>query len=272
MVEDNAIQAQIVEHLLGAAGFSEVLIARSLPAGRTLAMTLLAPAATTQPTLILLDLMLPHPDCPDLEGTLLAAALSAEMEDGHLQSCPIVAYSSDLTDQRYQEAIAAGCRLVFPKPLTLDRSIELWRLLQDVGWRDTPLLSANQRLMRDVLRRSLSQLSPFLAPTPRVFDQTAASDCEWDHRHAKLLLFKTGYLVRKEPWRGWLARRGGHEYLLKGLIGLPLRPGPRELWHLILQRRTSSWEPYTNDLNIAKSTYFKYLNEILDELIAHLNT
>lgn len=272
VVEDDPIQTQLVEHLLGAAGFGQVLIAQSLPAGRTLATTLLAPAAPAVPTFILLDLMLPHPDCPDLEGTLLAAALSAEMEDGTVQPCPIAAYSSDLTDHRYQEAIAAGCRLVFPKPLTLDRAIELWQILQDdSGWRAPPPLSLDQRLMRDVMRRSLRQLSPFLTLQPRASDQAGAGDCTWDHRHARLLLFKPGALVRKEPWRSWLAQRGGYEYLLMGLAGLPLRPGPRELWALILQRRTADWEPYANELNIAKSTYFKYLHEILDEVIARLN-
>src|SRR3954447_22997056 len=82
-------------------------------------MALLSPSAeSTTPVLVLLDLKMPDPSHPDLEGSVLAAALLRRMQVGLIHPAWLIALTSYLTFEREEETLFAGCHHILSKPLT----------------------------------------------------------------------------------------------------------------------------------------------------------
>ena len=119
LIEDDPLDAEIERITLEQAGFTVIISAQSLVEGETCAMALLHPSAeVTPPVLILLDLKMPDPGHPDLEGAVLAAALYRRMQLGLIRPAWLIALTSYLTFEREEETLFAGCHRVLSKPLT----------------------------------------------------------------------------------------------------------------------------------------------------------
>jgi len=139
VVEDTPVHATLAELNLQEVGFA-VTLASSLRDGwRWAAENLaLAPGVPAgPPTLALLDMKLPDPRHPRLEGSALATWLSSEMAAGRIQPGHIVGISSELTPAREWAALAAGCTTVLAKPLTPLKA----RLLRDLLAEPLPAIS-----------------------------------------------------------------------------------------------------------------------------------
>ena len=96
-----------------------MISARSLLEGEDLAMTMLSTSAdSAPPSLVLLDLKMPDPAHPELEGAVLAAALRRRMHLGTIRPAWLIALTSYLTREREEETLFAGCHHVLRKPLT----------------------------------------------------------------------------------------------------------------------------------------------------------
>ena len=130
VVEDTPVHGTLAEMTLSEVGFHVVWV-RTLLDGWRWATERLDCDLPTSPSLILLDLKLPDPDHPRLEGSVLATWLSDEMQAGRLHKSHIVAISSELNPQREWSALAAGCSLVLAKPLTPLKAQLLWAMLAE---------------------------------------------------------------------------------------------------------------------------------------------
>ncbi|MEM8529792.1 MAG: response regulator [Chloroflexota bacterium] len=126
LIEDDLLDAQVEEITLKQVGF-QVIHAASLLDGETHSMTLLDRTRTPLPTVIILDLRLPHPSNPALEGTTLAAALTRRMQAQMIHPASIVALTNYISQEREEEAIYAGCQRVFTKPLTSGHAHWIWQ-------------------------------------------------------------------------------------------------------------------------------------------------
>src|SRR3954447_20322040 len=95
-------------------------------------MALLSPSAeSTTPLLVLLDLKMPDPSHPDLEGAVLAAALHRRMQLGLIRPAWLIALTSYLTFEREEETLFAGCNRVISKPLTNHHAAWLRRQVEE---------------------------------------------------------------------------------------------------------------------------------------------
>ncbi|HEY0735012.1 MAG TPA: hypothetical protein VGD69_08915 [Herpetosiphonaceae bacterium] len=121
-------------------GFA-VTVARSLIAGYAQIRRLLATDQPPRPTLILLDVASYDPGFPELPGTLLAAAVAAQIRLGSLQPAWLVGITVERHSDGDAEALIAGCQRVVHLPLTSDDPLSLLRLAArpaPVPHRETP--------------------------------------------------------------------------------------------------------------------------------------
>lgn len=121
-------------------GFA-VTVTRSLIAGYAQIRRLLATNQPSRPTLILLDVASYDPGFPELPGTLLAAAVAAQMRVGSLHPAWLVGISVERHSESDAEALIAGCQRVVHLPLTPDDPQLLLRLVArpaPIPHRETP--------------------------------------------------------------------------------------------------------------------------------------
>ena len=129
LIEDNPQQIVLEKHTLESVGF-DVSVATSAVEGAEYAMTLLDIATEPHPTVIVLDLVLPDLVLQSMEGSVLAAALLGRMLDGLIHPATIVALTGELTKERKEAALWAGCSMVLTKPLLLEHAQELLEIAQ----------------------------------------------------------------------------------------------------------------------------------------------
>ena len=100
---------------------------------------------------ILIDMKMPDRYFLRLEGTVLSTWLSHEMDEGRLQSVPIVGYTTDPSEHRRWEAEIAGCTTLLTKPLTRSHFDMLQSLLgtTNVSPRDYGI----DGIARDIIRQ-----------------------------------------------------------------------------------------------------------------------
>lgn len=129
LIEDDLLDAQVEQITLKQVGF-QVIHAPSILDGERQSMTLLDIAKVPDPTVIILDLRMPHPSDPALEGTILAAALTRRMQARLIHPTMMVALTNYINREREEEALYAGCQRVFTKPLTSSHAHWLWQQIQ----------------------------------------------------------------------------------------------------------------------------------------------
>lgn len=117
LIEDDPLDAEIERLTLSRVGF-DVAQAGSIIDGETQIMTLLSLETTAVPTVIILDLHMPSPGHPELEGAILAAVLTRRIHEQLIHPARIVALTNHLNPDREEEALYAGCEHVLTKPLT----------------------------------------------------------------------------------------------------------------------------------------------------------
>ncbi|MBV9786866.1 MAG: response regulator [Chloroflexi bacterium] len=127
LIEDNPQQIILEKHMLESVGF-EVSVATSAVEGADYAMTLLDSDQPYHPTIIVLDLVLPDLVLQSMEGSVLAAALLGRMLDGQIHPATVVALTGELTKERKEAALFAGCSMVLTKPLLPEQAEELLQL------------------------------------------------------------------------------------------------------------------------------------------------
>ncbi len=96
----------------------------------------------------------------------------------------------------------------------------------------------------------------------------------WDEKHVKALLGLRRnflHLMQAEPWQSWLHQRGGLNQVRQTLRNGTLLPNQHKLLHLILDHPDSSTTFYADKLSISPSSYFIYLNNLIQALITELN-
>lgn len=278
VVEDSDIHRFLAETALSDAGFQTTCVS-SLLEGLDVALEWLAPDQPAIPTLILLDLMLPHERCPILEGTALAAHLTEAMDGGILQPAHIVAITCEPTEVRCLEATVAGAGRVLPKPLGSNTAAELRRLVEQApvvgAERDRHLpaqQAAGRRITRQLQRRDAARLLHFLRSDAAYSSLPPAQPAlTWTRETMRLLLLEPARLVGEEPWLSWVRSYGGLEVVQARLrqVNLPhdLRP--------VLERvlvNGSDWRSSVAQLNVAKTTYYRRLDALCDQLAVALTT
>ncbi len=96
----------------------------------------------------------------------------------------------------------------------------------------------------------------------------------WDEQHLKALLNLRRYprqLLDEQPWVGWLAERNGISDVRTSLRQAVLEQHERELLELILSDPSVPPARRAAMLHISQSTYFRYLDDLVASLLAHLN-
>ncbi|KPL91364.1 response regulator [Herpetosiphon geysericola] len=163
VVEDSDVHATLAELLLQEAGF-EVTIWRSIRQ----AWQWFEHDQTPQPMLGLLDIKLPDPSFPRLEGTVLAAAISDAVAQARHTPVHLVAISSELNPQREWAALATGCSAVLSKPLTPLKA----QWLAELMTQPVPALSAEISAVafRQGQLDVLNLLELQQRPAPRLWD------------------------------------------------------------------------------------------------------
>jgi predicted ATPase len=97
----------------------------------------------------------------------------------------------------------------------------------------------------------------------------------WDEQHLKALLRLRHYprhLLDEEPWANWLHERRGANAVRASLRQAPLKPILRDLLALILSDPSDTPLRRAATLHISQSTYFRYLDALVTELVDYLNT
>ncbi len=96
----------------------------------------------------------------------------------------------------------------------------------------------------------------------------------WDEKHLKALLRLQRFsvrLIQQEPWRTWLAERGGLVTVHAYLRTCPLTPEQRDLLNVILAHPHAPARVYASRLSIGATTYFNRLRDLTPDLLDHLN-
>jgi predicted ATPase len=96
----------------------------------------------------------------------------------------------------------------------------------------------------------------------------------WDEKHVKALLGMRRHpsrMIQTEPWQSWIKQRGGVHQVRHSLRGSLLSPTQRELLDLILENPDASVAFFGGKLNVSQSTYFVYLGDLIQTLLAQLN-
>ncbi|NOK62656.1 MAG: hypothetical protein GFH27_549293n98 [Chloroflexi bacterium AL-W] len=139
LIEDDLLDAQVERITLRQVGF-QVTHAPSILDGETHIMRLLDVTTPPSRTAIILDLRMPHPSDPALEGAVLAAALTRRMQERLIHPAIVVALTNYISQEREEEAMYAGCQRVFTKPLTNSQAHWLWAQVQKPV---TPILATD---------------------------------------------------------------------------------------------------------------------------------
>ncbi|MDB5820870.1 MAG: hypothetical protein JWQ11_4510, partial [Rhizobacter sp.] len=113
-IEDNLVNAILVERLLARWPQVEVLVAEDGASGLRL-------AAERQPQVLLLDMHL-----PDMHGLQVLAALRSGHETRHI---PVVSLSANAMPEEVRAALAAGALAYWTKPIDFDQFIAGMRAL-----------------------------------------------------------------------------------------------------------------------------------------------
>jgi CheY-like chemotaxis protein len=275
VIEDHTTHAVIAEVLLGERGFA-VEVVSSLWEGLQRAQRLLDRTREPVPLLILLDLKLPDPRVPSLEGSMLAAQLTEGMETGLLHPAHIVAITSEPTEQRAQEALLAGCSRVLTKPLTHEQATVLRALVDTPPAIPVAPIDPAYQLARQLLRRAATQVLEALqagsgrSMLPLPTSAGASPEPLWDEEHVRQLIFTPTTLLRAEPWQSWLRARGGLEMVRARIAAMPL-PEDQQRMLAELLRSAPTWQSYTARFHIGRMTYYRHLKKLLIELVSALN-
>ncbi len=179
VIEDNLADAAHVWAVLDNVGF-EVCHAKDLLAGEKAALEWLDPQQTAIPTLIVLDLRMPLPSYPNLNGALLAASLLRRMHQGLIRYAPIIGLTAYLDEEWEEEARFAGCHHVFEKPLKRTIADLLRQLTLDPP---TPPYSADSTALASA-RRSYQKRAEDLLEIVR---QSVVADT-WTPENVRVLL------------------------------------------------------------------------------------
>jgi CheY-like chemotaxis protein len=284
VVEDAEEHRYIAEQLLRQVGFTVVCV-RSLSQGIDQAMILLDPAQPPRPTVILLDLMLPHERCPILEGTSGAAWLIEQMELGYLHPAHIVALSSEMTEERRNAVQLAGCQLVLKKPLVIDQIHHIRELAvqppilpQAMDARLPAEAAENQRNARRMLRHSAAELIHFIRSEPAYSGKQATPETRvlWQAGDVRVLLTHPTHLLRAEPWRSWVQQHGGVQRLRQRIrIHIqrkwPAKEKGRQALEAYLEHGDAGYQQ-ADQLGMSRATFYRQLDAALEELAADLSS
>ncbi len=96
----------------------------------------------------------------------------------------------------------------------------------------------------------------------------------WDETHLKALLRLPRFparLIQQDPWRTWIRENGGLSAIHAYLRACDLSPEQHQLLDVILAQPYTSTRVYARQLNVSATTYFKYLRELLPDLLDALN-
>lgn len=211
VIEDDLLDAEIERLTLSQAGF-DVVPVDTLIEGETQVMALLNTALPVIPTVIILDLHMPSPAHPELEGAILAAALTRRMHEQLIHPARIVALTNHLNPEREEEALYAGCQHVLIKPLTNSHAAWLAQWVHQEQSTHAPVNDPGVRLYQkkaeeilSILRRGqplrtwtahdaqliLSALTSYPAPAESSADQQSALLLGLGGREATLALLRS---------------------------------------------------------------------------------
>jgi CheY-like chemotaxis protein len=278
IVEDSEVHRFLAETLLGEVGFQTTCVS-SLLHGLDIALAWLAPANPPVPTLILLDLMLPHERCPIMEGTALVAHLTEAMEAQQVQQAHLVAITSEPTELRCAEAMLAGVTRVLGKLLTTEAAVELRQLVAQRPVSGTegdqhlpPAQATERRLARQVQRRDATRLLHFLRSDAAYSSlPLSQQNLHWTRESVRLLLLEPTRLVGEEPWLSWARSYGGLDVVQARLRQVNLSHDLRPVLESVLANG-SDWRSSLSQLNVAKTTYYRRLDTLCDQLAVALTT
>jgi CheY-like chemotaxis protein len=268
VIDDMDVHAFIAEDCLRQCGFS-VTTAPTLLIGIEQAYMLLDPNHPPRPMVILIDLRLPLQHCPVLEGVAGAAHLIEQMELRRLHPAHVVAITGEPTEQRERQTLAAGCRMLLHKPFTLEHAASLLRLVQE----ERPVLPAadsaldDAAVLRDALRREAAELLYFIRSMSQ---EMAGPAVVWGEEEVRKLLVRPQLL--DQPWSDWIVRRGGMERVRARLSAVWLPSAEYRAVRDKTLEHGRNWRLSCDELNMSRSTYFRYQGEILKVLADALNS
>ncbi|MDQ3706081.1 MAG: hypothetical protein M3437_12795 [Chloroflexota bacterium] len=269
VIEDDPLDAEIERITLEQAGFT-VISAGSLIEGETCAMALLSPSAeSTPPVLVLLDLKMPDPSHPDLEGAVLAAALHRRMQLGLIRPALLIALTSYLTFEREEETLFAGCNRVLPKPLTNHQAAWLRRQVEQ-----PPVFSESQpaigiRLYQEKAEEILSIVRRGQLPYGWTSEDTR-------HLLGAITSYPYTQAIDQARQAGLLMKLGGQEAARELLwrCAEQLNALDRTILILFLEghKQDQIYQRCRNDPQLAydRTTVFRHIQKLPESISVHL--
>jgi CheY-like chemotaxis protein len=260
IIEDKNADAFIARQCLTDCGFQHIVVAPSALRGVEYARTMLGSAQPAVPTLILLDMLLPHPSHPALEGRTVAATLTSEMEAGSLHPAHIVAITSEPTPDREKQAYIAGCNTFLSKPMTYEIAEQLRILTQQPAIIGSTENSAARRIIKQDAAALLHLLSQI---------ETSFNTQGWTEKQARALLIRPATMM--SDWDNWIAARGGLSKVQERLQTIPLPPELQEMLRCVL-RYGKNWNATCETIHISRAEYYNRLRELVVIVCDFLNS
>jgi hypothetical protein len=94
---------------------------------------------------------------------------------------------------------------------------------------------------------------------------------EWNAERVQELLHHPQRVLREEPWRSWVATKGGLKSIYAQLRGLPLPHDQRRVLEAILDQPGESVSRYANMLGVHVTTYYRHLRRLAEIVGDFLN-
>jgi CheY-like chemotaxis protein len=260
LIEDTEVHAVHTRRRLVQAGM-EVKHSRQAREGIETAKRLLNLAAEPQLHLIILDWLLPHPQSPSLDGTVVAAELIRAMDHQEIHAVHIIVLTQDPSPERREDALSMGCSRVLNKPLSQEAAQELQALAQT-----PPTYPLPQPNYRKILR--------FVQPTLEMLyaGEESTGAFYWTRKSIKKLMEATIIYDLNREERTWVEEFGGFS-AVKQLINTVHIPDERltKLRSLLIDNPDAGWEWLMRAMNTNKNYIYDYKNMVYDALADILN-
>jgi predicted ATPase len=94
---------------------------------------------------------------------------------------------------------------------------------------------------------------------------------EWNAERVQDLLQHPQRILREEPWRSWVATRGGLSGMYTQMRALPLQHDQRRVLEALIDQPGESVTSYANTLGVHVTTYYRHLRRLIEALRDFLN-
>lgn len=272
IIDDIAAHATLAATHLQRAGWQQIEHVPSLAAGVVRAEQRCALYAPADPLLVLVDVMLPHPRCPDLEALGLVAYLVDRMCHHALRPVPIVAITGQPTPERAYEFRCLGVPLL-AKPFTEVHARHLARLMRQPAMPGQLITTAVDepaaQLRTQLFLRRTAQQQIQLIRTLLDRRTEPPAPPSWSSDQAWTVLEAPSQLLADARWAAWIDACGGVQAARSRLIAHLTSSEARRFAQALVQHGDNR-RAIMHELGIARATYFRLQAEVRSMLAVPL--